>query len=206
MKSEKNIQADPRIEFFDNLAENWDNEEPSSEQMAEGLNMHSSLLNLQSGDNLLEVGCGTGKTTAWLVQQIAPGSVTAVDFSPAMIAQANQKTINADFLCMDVCSDSLGAERFDVILCFHCFPHFRDQSSALKNLTQSLKESGRLIVMHLAGSEHINGFHANLDGPVNGDMLPTGNDWIPLLNQAGLERIKLIDQENLFFMEAIKSA
>ncbi len=206
MNNKKNCGIDPRIVFFDNLAENWDNEEPSSETMTACLNQHSSLLDIKSGDDLLEVGCGTGKTTSWLAQKVSPGTVTAVDFSPAMIAQAQQKNIDAEFLCLDVCSEELGSKSFDAILCFHCFPHFRNQAAALQNLVRSLKPSGRLIVMHIAGSKKINGFHANLDGPVHHDILPEGDDWILLLGQVGLDRIRLIDREDLFFLEAVHHA
>lgn len=195
--------CDPRINFFNNMAESWDNQEPSSETMTACLNKHSALLDVENGDDLLEVGCGTGKTTGWLAEKVSPGAVTAVDFSPAMITKAQQKKIAAEFLCIDVCSEELGSKSFDVILCFHCFPHFRNQAVALQNLARSLKPSGRLIVMHMAGSAQINNFHTNINGSVNNDILPQGNDWILLLSQAGLERIQLIDQEDLFFLEAV---
>lgn len=198
--------SDPRISFFDSLAANWDEEEPSSRTMTAGLGRQANLLALEPGQRLLEAGCGTGKTTAWLAAQVAPGRVTAIDFAPEMIAGAEDKSIDADFACMDVCRDDLGCEEYDVILCFHSFPHFRDQPGALRNFARALKPSGRLIVMHLAGSAHINQFHAGIDGPVKGDLLPVGDQWQPLLGAAGLEQAKLIDGEELFFLEAVGAA
>jgi ubiquinone/menaquinone biosynthesis C-methylase UbiE len=194
---------DPRIGFFDNLAARWDDEEPSSQTMTARLSQHAELLALRPGLSLLEVGCGTGKTTAWLAAQVAPGRVMAIDFAPKMVARAKVKGIDADFTCLDVCRDNLGRERYDVILCFHSFPHFRDQPTALRNFANALKPTGRLIVMHLAGSAHINHFHAGVDGPVKGDVLPTGADWVPLLSTAGLAQATLIDCEDLFFLDAI---
>lgn len=194
---------DPRIDFFDALAAGWDEEEPSTETMSARLSEQVPRLALQPGDALLEVGCGTGKTTAYLARCVAPGRVTAIDFSPVMIAQARTKNIEADFACLDVCRDDLGEARYDVILCFHSFPHFRDQAAALRNFAKALKPHGRLIVMHLAGSDHINHFHANLEGAVCGDMLPVGKEWQPLLKQAGMQQTTLIDREDLFYMQAI---
>ncbi len=194
--------SDPRIGFFDALAANWDNELPSSQAMTDRLSQHVGLLALKPGMSLLEVGCGTGKTTAWLAAQVAPGRVKAIDFSPEMIARAMAKGIDADFACLDVCRDNLGRDRYDVILCLHSFPHFRDQAAALWNLAQALKPGGRLIVMHLAGSDHINHFHAGIDGAVNGDLLPVGEEWKALLRDAGLLQAMLIDREDLFFLEA----
>jgi len=194
---------DPRVTFFDALATNWDNQEPSSQDMTTALAEHAKRLALATGQDILEVGCGTGKTTAWLAAQVAPGRVTAIDFAPEMIAKANAKAIDADFLCMDVCCDRLDADRYDVILCFHSFPHFRDRGAALRNFAHALTPSGRLIVMHMAGSDHINNFHARIDGPVKGDVLPVGSQWKPLLSQAGLRQTSLIDREDLFLLKAV---
>jgi len=195
---------DRRIAFFDALAAQWDEEEPSSQSMTDRLSQHADLLDLRAGQALLEVGCGTGKTTAWLAARVAPGRVTAIDFAPEMVARACRKGINADFVCLDVCSDRLESDRYDVILCFHSFPHFRDQSAALRNIAQALAPGGRLIVMHLAGSAHINQFHAGVDGPVSQDVLPTGDDWKPLLAAAGLAPVTHVDNQDLFFLDAVR--
>jgi ubiquinone/menaquinone biosynthesis C-methylase UbiE len=194
--------SDPRIAFFDALAVNWDNEGPSGETMTTRLSQHAELLALETGQSLLEVGCGTGKTTAWLATRVAPGRVTGIDFAPAMIERARTKDIDADFACLDVCSDRLSRGQYDVILCLHSFPHFRDQAAALRNFAQALTPTGRLLVMHLAGSGHINHFHAGIDGPVKGDVLPVGRAWEPLLAQAGLWQRVLIDRDDLFVLEA----
>ena len=196
--------SDPRIAFFDALASEWDSEEPSAATMAAAMERNAELLSLQPGAAMLEVGCGTGKTTAWLAGRVAPARVTAIDFAPAMVARARAKGIDADFACMDVCRDSPGRDRYDVILCFHSFPHFRDKPAALRGFARALKPDGRLIVMHLAGSEHINRFHASVDGPVRGDVLPTATEWTALLRRAGLAQTKLIDRDDLFFLEAVR--
>jgi ubiquinone/menaquinone biosynthesis C-methylase UbiE len=194
--------ADPRIAFFDGLAERWDDENPSAERMVARLAQHADMLALQSGESLLEVGCGTGKTTGYLVEQIAPGRVTAIDFAPKMIDRAQAKNIDADFQCMDICSDDLGTALYDVVLCFHSFPHFRDQPAALRNLRRAMKDTGRLIIMHCAGSDHINQFHANLTGAVNQDLLPVDEEWEALLDDAGLMSQTLIDRDDLFILIA----
>jgi len=198
--------ADPRVEFFNRLAENWDNEEPSTQTMAMRLDWHRELLDLKPGQSLLEVGCGTGKTTEWFARAVAPGKVTAVDFSPAMISLARAKNIGADFKCVDICGDMPPDGPYDVVMCFHSFPHFRDQPGALRNLRSCLKPDGRLIVMHLASSAHINGFHSGVGGAIGGDLLPGNDDWPAMLQGAGLGLVELIDRADLFFMEGRPSS
>ena len=198
--------ADPRIEFFNQHASGWDSHAPTAEEKIQRLDQLSGLLCLGRGQQLLEVGCGTGKLTAYLAAQVAPGRVCAIDFAPAMIQAARSKNIDAEFICADVCGYDLSSGRYDIVFCFHCFPHFRDKASALSNMAQSLKPTGRLIVMHLAGSEHINTFHTDVGGAVGEDYLPVGDEWPPLLAAAGLSQKTLVDREDLFFMEAGRPA
>lgn len=116
---------DPRIAFFDDLAERWDEVGQNPSATMARLAELSGLLDLKPGTDLLEVGCGTGQITGWLAEQVAPGRVVAIDFAEAMLQQARRKHVAAEFRCADVCRDDLGTACFDVILCFHSFPHFR---------------------------------------------------------------------------------
>jgi ubiquinone/menaquinone biosynthesis C-methylase UbiE len=60
------------------------------------------VLGTMTFSNVLEIGCGTGKNTSWLIEKAV--YVTAADFSPQMLEQAKQK-IQADhvrFIEMDI--------------------------------------------------------------------------------------------------------
>ncbi len=204
MNGKKSSRPDPRIAFFDRHAANWDAEGPCTETVQARFEELDDLLGLAAGQELLQVGCGTGRLTGHLVRKVAPGSVTAVDFSRRMLQEASRKDIDAEFRRADVCCDDLGEGRYDVIFCFHSFPHLRDQRAALRNLGRSLKPLGRLIVMHLAGSKHINEFHTGVGGAVAGDHLPPGDAWDELLAQAHLKRDEFIDRDDLFLLKASK--
>ena len=135
---------DPRISFFDGLAAGWDDSQEACGNTVEKLEGRARLLELRSGESVLEVGCGTGQLTGWLAAQVRPGRVVGVDFSPEMLRKARSKGIPATFRLADVCQDDLGIAEFDLALCFHSFPHFRDQPAALRNLATCLKPGGRL--------------------------------------------------------------
>jgi demethylmenaquinone methyltransferase/2-methoxy-6-polyprenyl-1,4-benzoquinol methylase len=207
MTTERNLSpaTDPRIAFFDKLAVEWDDGEQDPAETVARLEALEDLLYLESGQRLLEVGCGTGQITGWLVEQVHPAEVVAVDFSDAMLTQAKAKGVEAEFRRADVCSDSLGEGCFDVILCFHSFPHFRDQAAALANLARALAPGGRFLVTHLNSAADVNAFHDQVGGEVAGDHLPEADAWDPLLSAAGLVRQKLIDRQGLFFLEARKA-
>ncbi len=204
--SRSSTMVDPRIAFFDDLAPRWDVTGPDPGSTLQRLVEHSELLGLRPGDALLEVGCGTGQITGWLAEQVAPGRVVGVDFAPAMLAQARQRGPGMEFQRADVCRDSLGDACFDVALCFHSFPHFRDPLAALKNLSRALRPGGRLLVMHLAGSAQINAFHSQVGGVVGGDRLPEADAWPLLLTGGGFEIEHQVDREDLFFLSAQRVA
>jgi ubiquinone/menaquinone biosynthesis C-methylase UbiE len=193
--------SDPRVAFFDNLAATWDTAEQNPAETRRRLEELSELLALRSGEDLLEVGCGTGQLTGWLADRVCPGRVVAIDFSPEMIQRASPKG-GGEFRVADVCQDDLGRAEFDVALCFHSFPHFRDQPAALRNLARCLKTEGRLIVMHLHSRAEINAFHVSVGGVIGGDLLPPDDLWEGWLAEAGMRTVKIMDAPDLFFLQA----
>jgi ubiquinone/menaquinone biosynthesis C-methylase UbiE len=197
--------ADPRIAFFDQLAPVWDTECSQPAAMFSRLEALDGELGLAPGLDLLEVGCGTGLISGWLAGRVHPGRVVAADFSAAMLDQARQRGHAAEYQQLDICAESPAPERFDRVLCFNAFPHFRDQPAALRQIRRLLKPGGSLTILHLAGSKQINAFHAGLREPVCHDRLPAECAWPVLLHQAGLELTRLTDREDLFLLQARRS-
>ncbi len=196
-------QEDPRIHFFDRLADEWDVSEQSPEKMLAEVQRRAEWLNLRPGESVIEVGCGTGQLTGWLADLVRPGRVLGVDFSGEMLRKAAAKGIDAVFRLADACRDELGREEFDAAFCFHSFPHFRDQPAALRNLARCLKPRGRLIVMHLHGRAEMNAFHHKVGGVVGGDFLPDDAQWHDWLALAGFEPPTIEDGQGGFFLQAI---
>lgn len=193
---------DPRIPFFDRLAAEWDVSEQDPGATIARLEELAKYLDLRPGEDLLEVGFGTGQITGWLADRVRPGRVVGIDFSAKMLQVARSKGLAAEFRLADVCRDDLGRAEFDVALCFHSFPHFRDQPAALRNLARCLKPGGRLIVMHLRSRAEVNAFHQSVGGIVATDLLPADHEWTGWLEAAGLKQVKMIDSQELFFLQA----
>jgi len=196
--------SDPRIDFFDRLADDWDNQQQSLAETIRQIERYADRLALQAGMSLLEVGCGTGQLTGWLLEQVRPGRVLAVDFSPKMLAHAVQKVRGADFRLADVCTDELGVAEFDLALCFHSFPHFRDPPAALRNIARALKPYARLVVLHLDCRAEVNAFHRGVGGAIAGDFLPDDPQWLDWLASAGFNRPIILDDDG-FFLQATRT-
>jgi SAM-dependent methyltransferase len=198
----KSQAGDPRIAFFDHQAPTWDADANDVAHTLRRLEALRDRLALTAGQDLLELGCGTGRITHWLVEQVRPGRVVAADFSPEMLAQAQARNATTDFWQLDICAPPPASDLFDVVFCFNAFPHFRDHPLALRNIFSLLKSGGRLVILHLAGSAKLNHFHSQLAHPVCHDHLPAPEAWPSLLDAAGLQLQSLTDEPDLFLLEA----
>ncbi|MEU6714560.1 methyltransferase domain-containing protein [Nonomuraea sp. NPDC046802] len=111
------------------------------------------LLPVPPGGRALDMGCGLGDMARVLAGLVGPGgSVTAVDLSPAMVAAAQGKHLDAPgaatvtYQVGDV-STLDRPQEFDVIWCERVLQHVPDPDAALLNLTRALAPGGRLCVI-----------------------------------------------------------
>ena len=115
----------------------------------EGQALRQELQNIPFS-NCLEIGCGTGKNTAWLVQKAA--HVMAVDFSEEMLARAKNK-INPErvtFIQADITTAwPFGAELYDLVSFSLVLEHIADLDQIFKEAAQALKPGGYIYLGEL---------------------------------------------------------
>lgn len=99
------------------------------------------------GEKVLDVGCGTGTTTARLAGAIGPqGQVLGADISEPLIAAARaQNLANASFVVGDATTYPFETAAFDLVFSRFGVMFFADPVDAFKNLRRALKPSGRLV-------------------------------------------------------------
>lgn len=105
------------------------------------------LIGVKKGDYILDVASGTGVVTKLLNQKVGKsGFVVGADTSTAAIKVAkkwNIKSSNLLFVNTDAENFSF-KENFDIITCQYALFFFPNAQKALKNMKNSLKESGKL--------------------------------------------------------------
>jgi trans-aconitate 2-methyltransferase len=101
------------------------------------------LLAPQSGERILDVGCGTGQLTAEIAR--AGADVTGIDNSPAMIAQARHNFPILRFEVHDVCSLP-DREEFDAVFSNAALHWVERADDAAAAMARALKPGGRLVV------------------------------------------------------------
>jgi len=100
-------------------------------------------------EKVLDVGCGTGTTTAELAHAVGPqGHVLGVDISEPLVGAARaQKLANATFEIGDATTHPFESEAFDLVFSRFGVMFFADPVMAFKNLRRAMKASGRLVFL-----------------------------------------------------------
>jgi ubiquinone/menaquinone biosynthesis C-methylase UbiE len=104
------------------------------------------LLGDVSGYRVLEVGCGAGPLTAWLVDHGA--TVTATDVSPGMLERAKQRVgLRATFHLADLARPlSFAADgEFDLVVASLVLHYLEDWASVLGEVRRVLKQDGAVV-------------------------------------------------------------
>ncbi len=108
-----------------------------------------TLVNLHF-NSILEIGCGTGKNTAFLAQ--IGTSVHALDFSEGMIEKAKEKVQakNVRFSVADITKKWPGKDgQFDLIVCNLVLEHIADLAFIFLEAARVLQNKGSFFVNEL---------------------------------------------------------
>lgn len=135
------------------------------------------LVNINKGDSVLDVACGTGVVTNEIQKKIGKsGYVIGIDTSSTAIKIAkkwNDNKVNVDFVNIDAEKFSF-SKKFDVITCQYALFFFPNAQKALKNMKNSLKESGNIGISVHGGKDKVPFFSSILDSVIK--YIP---DYVP---------------------------
>ena len=119
-----------------------------------------------AGLDVLEIGCGTGKNTAWLAGQAR--TVLALDFSPGMLARAREqiRSDNVRFIQHDVTETwPVADEMVDVVIGNLILEHVRDLGPIFNEAMRVLRSGGGLFVCELHPDRQRVGVQAQFTDP-----------------------------------------
>lgn len=143
-------------------------------------------LRVPPGTRVLDVGCGVGRWSRLLAARGA--SVTGIDLSPTMIAEARRRATaeplrgQCRFLVQDLAALQAG-EKFDLVLSVTVLQHILDPAAlraSLQRLVEHLQEDGVLILLE-AAPQHA---HVRCDNAIF--RARTRDSYLALFRECGL--------------------
>lgn len=161
------VNGDEIRRRYDRLAPWFD----SLEGFLEGLifrRLRKKLWAQAQGEHILEVGVGTGKNLPFYPKA---ARMTAIDFSPNMLKQAERKRerkqLSVDLSLMDVQSLYYADNSFDTVVASFVFCSVPKPRKGLKEIYRVLKPGGQLLLLeHVLSSNRFLAWVMNLLNPM----------------------------------------
>ena len=115
---------------------------------------------------ILEIGCGPGNITKYLVAKRPDFKIKATDVAPSMIALAKNNNPSVDFEMMDCRDIGKIKHKYDGIICGFCIPYISkdDCSILIKDSCQLLAKDGILYLSTIEGDYNSSGYEYGSTG------------------------------------------
>jgi len=100
----------------------------------------------------------------------------------------------------------LAGGSIDVVLLFGLLPHLPNLERGLEEALRVLRPGGVIAAGHLMSSQELNAFHASLNAPVSGDLLPSARELAGRLACLGAAGATADEKPGWYFVRAEKSS
>lgn len=163
-----------------------------------GMAMTKEILSsiLINGDTeVLEVGCGTGKTTSYLARSRGC-KMTALEKNPVMLQRASERFARdrVDVKLVQGCAEGLPFEdaSFDLVI-VESVTVFTNISHALKEYKRVLRPGGFIIDMEMTAEVPLQPRLLQEFNSVYGvEKVPVQQEWFNLFESAGFSKVSVI--------------
>jgi len=138
------------------------------------------LLDVNKGDTVLDLACGTGAVTKKIRQKVGgSGYVVGGDTSVTAIKTAKNwagSQPNLDFVNIDAENFNF-SKQFDIITCQYALFFFPNAQKALKNIKKNLKTNGKLGITVHGAAKKVPFFSSIFDAVIGfiPDYVPAGS-------------------------------
>ncbi|VBB48656.1 Type 11 methyltransferase [uncultured Paludibacter sp.] len=148
---------------YNKWAEQYDTNENKTRDL-EGVSLKKTLANI-GFESCLEIGCGTGKNTEWLISKTT--KILAVDLSDEMLAKAQAKvqTEKVEFIQADINNEWSFAhnKQFDLVTFSLVLEHIENLENIFEKLSHVVKNNGYVYLGELHPFKQYNGTKARFE-------------------------------------------
>jgi ubiquinone/menaquinone biosynthesis C-methylase UbiE len=175
---------------YNSWAQQYDSNENKTRDL-EARSLRETLAPL-TFEHCLEVGCGTGKNTVWLLEKAA--TVTAVDLSEEMLAKAKEKITspNVTFVQADITNPwTFATKPYDLVGFSLVLEHIELLQPVFEKVASVLRPGGYLYISELHPFKQYNGSKARFDTEEGTNVVTCFNhhitDFTTAANLAGFQ-------------------
>lgn len=153
------------VEIFDRLAEAYQQKFMDVSAYGPTFDRFCSLIVAQDAE-VLEIACGPGNITRYLLSKRPNFRVFGIDLAPNMVQLARQNNPTAEFAVMDGRHISLLSRQFAAIMCGFCLPYLsREEAMQLiADCSRRLIPGGVLYLSTMEDDHNKSGWHTGSQG------------------------------------------
>ena len=147
-------------------------------------------------NSCLEIGCGTGKNTEWLITKAK--QITAVDLSEEMLAKAKEKISSeiVQFIQADITFDwTFSKKQYDLVTFSLVLEHIQNLDHVFHEVSKSLTKEGIVYIGELHPFKQYEGSKARFETEEGVQVVECFNhnisDFIDSAKKNNLELIKI---------------
>lgn len=135
------------FEVFDERANSYQEKYMDVSMYAESLDLFCNLISKPNAE-LLELACGPGNITKYLLNKRSDYKILSTDLSPKMIELGKINNPNAEFQLMDCRDIGFIQKKYDGIMCGFCLPYLSKDETILLiiNSSKVLKSEGLIYL------------------------------------------------------------
>ena len=119
-----------------------------------------------TGAKILEIGCGPGNITKYLLSKRPDFDIFGIDIAPNMISLAKKNNPNAIFAIMDIREIDKIKSKYDGVICGFCLPYLSqtDTEKLIFDIKKLLKEDGLAYISFVEGNPMKSDFQVSSSG------------------------------------------
>lgn len=120
----------------------------------------------QENPNILEIGCGPGNITKYILSKRADFNILGIDIASNMIKLAKKNNPTANFKVMDSRDINSLKTKFDAVICGFCLPYLSESDciKLIKDCTNLLSKKGILYISFVEGLNSKSGYITDSSG------------------------------------------
>lgn len=146
---------------------------------------------------LLEIACGPGNITQYLLRKKPELNILGIDLAPNMVALAKINNPQAKFQVMDCRNIASIGQQFDGIMCGFCLPYLAkvETLQLIADASKLLKTNGLLYLSTMEDDYSTSGFRKGSEGDEVYMHYYQADDLIPMLQQHHLTVLNLVRKD-----------